>query len=138
MRLLTVVLLAAGAAFFHTHLTASFPKADTVVGHSPDQIRLSFSERPQLPLTSIKLLRADSTLVGIGRAAAARDDTLSVTAKVPAALTAGAYSVVWRTAARDGHVARGTYRFTYTPGAAETTAGTSAPAPAGTAQHSRN
>jgi methionine-rich copper-binding protein CopC len=138
MRFFPVLIVAAGAAFFHTHLTASWPRADASVGQSPTQIRLAFSERPQLPLTSIKLLRADSTSVPMGRAVKATDDTLAVTAKVSSVLTPGTYTVAWRTAARDGHVARGTYRFTYRIGATETAAGSPAPAPANAAQRSHN
>ena len=61
MRLFSLALMGAGAAFFHTHLKASFPRADAVVATPPAEISLTFSSRPELPLTRITLLRADST-----------------------------------------------------------------------------
>ncbi len=120
MRVLSLVLLGAGAAFFHTHLTGSVPATNAVVRSAPAEIRLTFSGRPELPLTSVKLFRADSSAVALPHVAKG-PDTLTVAAKVPAGLTPGLYVVVWRTASRDGHVVRGSYRFTYS---------TTAPAPA--------
>ena len=113
IRLFSIALLGAGAAFFHTHLAASFPKADQVLHAPPAEIALTFTARPEVPLTKITLLRADSTAVKLDRAKAGKD-TLTVTARVPAALPAGGYIVVWRTASRDGHVVRGSYHFSYT------------------------
>jgi methionine-rich copper-binding protein CopC len=112
IRLFSLALLGAGAAFFHTHLAASFPKADEVVHAAPAEISLTFSARPEVPLTKITLLRADSTQVRLAPVKAGKD-TLTVSAKVPVALPAGGYIVSWRTASRDGHVVRGAYRFSY-------------------------
>lgn len=122
IRLFSLALLGAGSAFFHTHLEASFPKADEVVRAAPAEISLTFSARPEVPLTKITLLRADSTPVRLERVKPGKD-TMTVAARVPVALPAGGYIVSWRTASRDGHVVRGSYRFSYS----------TAPAPAGAA-----
>ena len=126
IRLFSLALMGAGAAFFHTHLKASFPKADSVVATPPAEISLTFSSRPELPLTRITLLRADSTPVKLDRVRPGTD-TLTVVARVPGAIAVGQYTVVWRTAARDGHVVRGDYHFGYgtAPDAARSTAATS-------------
>ncbi len=119
IRLLSLAVIAI-PAFFHAHLTSSFPRANDVVRRAPTEIRLAYSEAPVVKLTSIKLLRADSTAVELSKPAVDKD-TLAVTAKIPAALPTGTYAVVWRTASRDGHVIRGRYVFTWS---------TTAPAPA--------
>lgn len=111
IRLFPLAVLGAGA-FFHTHLASSFPKANEVVAVAPAEITLTFSARPEVPLTRVTLLRADSTPVKLDRVRAGRD-TLTVAARVPGPLPAGQYIVVWRTASRDGHVVRGSYRFGY-------------------------
>ncbi len=129
IRLFSLALLGAGAAFFHTHLKASFPTADSVVGTPPAEIALTFSSRPELPLTRITLLRADSTAVKLDRVRQGKD-TLTVAARIPQALPAGRYTVVWRTASRDGHVVRGDYHFGYStvPDSVRATAATTPPA----------
>ena len=112
MRLLSLAVLAS-AFFFHTHLKGSFPKADETVTAQPSELRLWFSARPELKLTSIRLVGADSVAVPLA-ATVAGADTLTVRAPIARALKPGTYAVLWRTAARDGHVVRGRYEFTYT------------------------
>ena len=111
IRLFPLAVLGAGA-FFHTHLASSFPRANEVVAVAPAEITLTFSARPEVPLTKLTLLRADSTPVALERVRAGRD-TLTVAARVPGPLPVGQYIVVWRTASRDGHVVRGSYHFGY-------------------------
>jgi methionine-rich copper-binding protein CopC len=127
IRLFSLAVLGAGAAFFHTHLAASFPKADEVVRAAPAEISLTFTARPEVPLTKITLLRADSTQVRL-EAVKAGKDTMTVTAKVPVTLPAGGYIVSWRTASRDGHVVRGAYRFSYSTAPAGAASAEAAPA----------
>ena len=126
IRLFSLALLGAGAAFFHLHLSASFPKADEVVRAAPAEISLTFSARPEVPLTKITLLRADSTRVRLAAVKPGKD-TLTVAAKVAGALPPGGYIVSWRTASRDGHVVRGTYRFSYSTAPAGAAASEAAP-----------
>ena len=134
IRLLSLALLGTGAAFFHTHLAASFPKANDVVGQPPAEITLTFTARPELPLTRIGLFTADSTPLKLDRVRPGRD-TLTVAAKVVTPIPAGNYIVTWRTASRDGHMARGSYHFGYStdPAAVHSTATRAAEPPA---QHS--
>ena len=127
IRLFSLALLGAGAAFFHTHLAASFPKADEVVRAAPAEISLTFTARPEVPLTKITLLRADSTQVRL-EAVRTGKDTMTVTAKVPGPLPAGGYIVSWRTASRDGHVVRGSYRFSYSTAPAGAASAVASPA----------
>ena len=112
----TVPLVMAGAilvpgALLHTHLTASFPARDAVLSGSPSKILLTFNTRPELALSDIKLMTADSAAVATGKVARCADDSLSIGVPLKAPLADGAYSVVWRTASKDGHPIRGRYAF---------------------------
>ena len=126
IRLFSLALLGAGGVFFHTHLTASFPKADEVVRTAPAEISLTFSARPEVPLTKVTLLRADSTPVRLAPVKAGKD-TMTVAARVAGPLPAGSYIVTWRTASRDGHVVRGNYHFSYSTAPAGAASAEAAP-----------
>lgn len=131
IRLFSLAVLGAGAAFFHTHLAASFPKANDVVNKAPAEITLTFTARPELPLTRIGLFTADSTPLKLDRVRPGQD-TLTVAARVIAPLPTGKYIVTWRTASRDGHMVHGSYHFGYStdPGASHPVAARPAEPPA--------
>ena len=96
----------------HAHLVRSEPVANDTLAKSPGAIRLWFSEQVELPVTTVKLADASGTRIGL--ATLARPDTgqsAPVTAKLRAPLAAGSYVVTWRTAAKDGHPANGTFNF---------------------------
>ena len=99
----------AWAAPFHLHLLRSNPAANATVTVAPDSIRLWFSQTPELGVTTV-------TVTGPGNAAVplaplASRDSAAVVAAVKGAMKAGAYTVTWRTMAKDGHIARGTFGF---------------------------
>ncbi len=106
--------MAAGALAFHLKLSKSEPAADARVAASPTAVKLWFTQRPELSVTSIKLRSGSGTsaveraLAPLSRAAA---DGSPITAPVGAALAPGHYEVVWRTMARDGHVLNGVIPF---------------------------
>jgi methionine-rich copper-binding protein CopC len=127
IRLFSLALLGAGGVYFHTHLAASCPKADEVVRAAPAEISLTFTTRPEVPLTKVTLLRADSTPVRLEPVKAGKD-TMTVVAKVPGSLPTGGYIVSWRTASRDGHVVRGSYRFSYSTAPAGAASAVASPA----------
>ena len=109
---LTAASLLAGR--FHNHLVKSMPGAGQTLASSPADVRLWFDERPEVPFTSVTILRADSSKVATIKALAT-DDTLAVSAPLPARLPAGTYVVQWRTASSDGHAVRGRFGFTIAP-----------------------
>ena len=102
--------LAGATAVRHTHLIKSTPAAGDTVRVAPREIRLWFSERPEVPFTSVTLLNTDSVKLAVGKAAAAAD-SLEVAVPLPAELAPGNYAVLWRTASQDGHAARGRFEF---------------------------
>jgi methionine-rich copper-binding protein CopC len=103
------------AAFFHTKLTKAEPGVASTVTTAPTQIRLWFSEEPERELTTVSLEKAADSSVIAKLVLAATDDPKSVVGKIPAPLPPGSYLVVWKTAADDGHPAKGSYWFTFKP-----------------------
>lgn len=122
MRLRSLALVAAllvpgtlaAATLLHTALSKSAPAANEVVTSAPKEVRLWFTAKPELALTSIVLTKADNTPVA-KLTMAATDDSLSVKGTIPLALAPGGYVAVWKTASPDGHVVRGKIPFTYAP-----------------------
>jgi copper resistance protein C len=100
----------AWAAPFHLHLVKSVPVANGTIAAAPDSIRLWFSQTPELAVTSLKVTGPSNATVAL--APLAKRDSAAVVAGVKGAMAAGAYTVTWRTMAKDGHVARGTFAFT--------------------------
>lgn len=98
---------------FHLHLVKSSPEANATIGAAPDTIRLWFSQAPELSVTTVKVTGPDKAAVAL--APLARGDSALIVAPVKGKMAAGSYSVAWRTMAKDGHVARGTFGFTITP-----------------------
>lgn len=115
-----VTLMAAAPAretFWHTHLVKSDPAAHDTLAKAPRVIRLWFSERVDLPVTTVKLESATGTSIGLSPLA--RPDT-GETAPIyitvgPATLPAGSYTVNWSTAGKDGHPAKGSFGFVIKP-----------------------
>ena len=118
-RFAAVVLLAAApavsmAAARHLKLIRSEPMANAVLTLSPREVKLWFSQRPELTVTRIKLksgtgaTAVERALAPLSRAAA---DSAPIVAPIGAALGPGHYEIVWRTMARDGHVLNGVIPF---------------------------
>jgi methionine-rich copper-binding protein CopC len=101
-------------AMFHNHLVKSTPTNGDKLVTSPQEVRLWFNERPEVPFTSVTILRADSSKIATIKAVAT-NDSMAVSAPLPAPLAAGSYLIVWRTASRDGHAIRGTFGFSIAP-----------------------
>ena len=103
----------AWAAPFHLHLLRSSPEANATVAAAPDSIRLSFSQMPELKVTTVTVTGPGSASVAL--APLASGDSATVVAGVKGKMSAGTYTVAWRTMAKDGHMARGTFAFTVAP-----------------------
>lgn len=114
---LTVVLVGLPTAVWaHARLTKSEPAAKSLVTVAPTQIRLWFSEAPEVALTRIVLSDSAGNRYELGPVE--RDSTrLAVHVRIRMALGAGRYTATWRTAAADGHPSDGAFSFTVMPGA---------------------
>jgi methionine-rich copper-binding protein CopC len=110
-------------ARLHIHLLRSEPAANETLSVVPKGIHLWFSEPVELAVTAVKLMTADSAVVSVGTAHAGDErphGNPSVSANIQKTLKPGAYEVAWRTTAKDGHPARGTFAFVIKPGARAT------------------
>jgi methionine-rich copper-binding protein CopC len=100
------------AGLFHIHLERSEPAADSTVPVVPTELRLWFSEPVQLAVTTVQLIGPDSARVPLGRPSQGPGNGSPVVVRVMGPMQDGRQQVVWRTMARDGHAARGTFVFT--------------------------
>jgi methionine-rich copper-binding protein CopC len=110
LAIIGVIAVSAWTPFFHLHLLKSSPPANASVATPPDSIRLWFSQAPELKVTIVKVTGPDNAAVALAPLASA--DSSAVVAAVKGKMPAGTYTVVWRTMAKDGHIARGTFAFT--------------------------
>ena len=111
---LALALVFAPAAFaMHLHLVKSSPNDREAVSTPTREIRLWFSQKPEIGLSTIALLRSDSSAVPLAKVAGT-DDSLSVKAALSAPLAPGDYIVRWRALSKDGHAVRGSYTFQQT------------------------
>jgi len=95
----------------HLRLEATFPAADTVINEPPKEIRLFFSEAPQMRGTAVRLADGEGELVPTTDAAADEEDSSQVFIRPREPLTPGEYTVHWRTIAQDGHAQNGNFDF---------------------------
>jgi copper transport protein len=102
----------AAGRLFHIHLERSEPAADSTVHAAPAQLKLWFSERVQLAVTSVQLLGPDSARVSVGRPSQAAGANAPVVVAVRGPMKEGRQQVVWRTMSVDGHAVRGAFSFT--------------------------
>ncbi|HUG30996.1 MAG TPA: copper resistance protein CopC [Candidatus Limnocylindria bacterium] len=95
----------------HARLRSSEPAAGAALGSPPTAVTLTFSETPDLRLTSIKVLDSGGRDVVTGPVVAAGDPALSVTVPL-GELDDGVYTVSWRTvSAVDSHISAGSLVF---------------------------
>lgn len=108
---LAVVAIPGGVAA-HALLRESVPAPGSTLGRSPDSVLLTFTERPDLRLTSIRVLDsggADHVTGDVFEGDPAGENVVGVrTGDLPD----GVYTVSWRTvSAVDGHISAGSFAF---------------------------
>jgi len=116
--LLVVLLVLAAAGFtfaaaapFHFALTKSVP-ADEATVHAVPEVKLWFSEVPEDGTVSMHLLDERGDPVQTTRVAQDSQDPTSFSIRPSSPPPAARYSVAWRGMGDDGHVVRGTLKFT--------------------------
>jgi copper resistance protein C len=107
------ILLALGLALLpHLRLDRTSPAANSVLEASPEEVRLFFSEAPEMRGTTVRLATSGTdALIETTSAVANPEDPREVFIRPLAPLPAGSYTVHWRVLARDGHAQRGTFDF---------------------------
>jgi copper transport protein len=119
---LALLLLIAPAAGAHALLRSSDPAGGASLDKAPAPVTLTFTEPPDLSLSSVHVLDSDGHAVERGKARGVAGRPLQL--EVPVGqLGDGTYTVSWRVVSRtDGHVTAGSFAF-----------GVGVAAPAGTA-----
>jgi copper transport protein len=113
--LAAVALLAAAArpnsVAAHARLRSSAPAVGSTLGTAPQAVALTFSETPDVGLTSVKVLDSGGSNHAEGPAVAVPEPPGTV--QVPLGpLNDGVYTVSWRTvSAVDGHISAGSFVF---------------------------
>lgn len=116
--LLSLLLLAApGVAFAHGRLKSSSPAKGAHLGTAPRELRLDFSEAPDLTFSSVKLVGADGRQIALGPLGYSTESRRTLVAAITRPLPAGTYEVQWQLAGDDGHPIRGRFNFVVAPGA---------------------
>lgn len=114
---LLLVALTPAAAFAHGMLKSSTPASGAHLSVAPRELRLDFTESPELTFTTLSLLGPGGGAVALGPVQFASDSRRSVVTAIRGVLAAGTYTVVWKMAGSDGHPVQGRFEFTIAPGA---------------------
>lgn len=99
----------------HEGLKKSTPASGEVVTTRLKEIRLEFTEKPELAFTSLRLVGPDSATISLGRETIVGN---SIVVPLMSSLAAGSYTLRWKTAGKDGHPASGNLRFSVAAAAA--------------------
>jgi len=105
------ILPAEAATIRHLTLDHALPGPDSVVTADVAEVRLFFSEPPQMRATSIRIVDAGRSLMTSTPPSAYEGDERQVYVSLEDPLPPGSYVVQWRVMAQDGHVQRGDFRF---------------------------
>lgn len=95
----------------HLHLERSEPAANDTVASAPAALRLWFSEQPELAVTTIRVSATGGSAIALAPLTRDTGATAPVVAPLRAHPGPGAYTVWWRSTARDGHVSTGQFQF---------------------------
>ena len=98
----------------HADLKSSIPKEKSTVAEPPKELRLTFTEPPELALTHIVLRAPAGDTVVLGKLSVARNDKATIVAPVTGPVAAGTYTVEWEITGEDGHPVDGKFGFTVT------------------------
>lgn len=97
------------APALHFELKTSAPMADSTVAPT-GEVRLWFTQKPQDGTTQVRVMKGD-VRVPMTDAQADADDPTSYFVSIERPLSPGAYRVMWRSMAADGHVVDGEFGF---------------------------
>ncbi len=101
----------AGPASAHALRVSSSPDAGAVLAKSPSRVQVTFGERPDPKLSTLRVLDSSGRNRSQGAARVVAGQPLTLEVDVTH-LGPGVYSVVWTTvSAVDGHLASGTFAF---------------------------
>jgi copper transport protein len=97
--------------FARARLVRTTPAASGHLAEAARELRLRFSEQPELKFTSVELHDSAGAVVALGPVTLVPGDGMGVSATSSQPLANGRYTVSWRTAPADGHATTGKYAF---------------------------
>jgi len=98
-------------ALRHLTLDHALPGPDSVMSAQVTEVRLFFSEPPQMRATSVRITDGGRGLIATSPPSAYEGDQRQVYVRLDTPLPPGGYVVQWRVMAQDGHIQRGDYTF---------------------------
>ncbi len=98
-------------ALRHLTLDHALPGPDSVMSSSVTEVRLFFSEPPQMRATTIRIVDSNRSLMSSTPPSAYEGDQRQVYVRLDEPLPPGSYVVQWRVMAQDGHVQRDDFSF---------------------------
>ncbi|MEX1181985.1 MAG: copper resistance protein CopC [Gemmatimonadota bacterium] len=101
----------------HGELKGSSPEAGAHLRVAPRELRLTFTETPELAVARLELLGPDGARIALSPLRLSPDSNTVMISTIMGGLTAGTYTVSWQVAGADGHPVRGTFAFVIAPGA---------------------
>jgi putative copper export protein/methionine-rich copper-binding protein CopC len=110
---LCATLLLPADARAHGHLIRARPAAGGTVHVAPSLLRLEFSERPELGVSSVRLLDSLRREIRLLPLRIDADSARVLLADIAGHLAPGRYTVMWQMAGRDGHPVHGQYEFLF-------------------------
>ena len=108
---MTAALFVPARAWAHARLKRSEPAAGSRLTVAPQILRLWFSEQPELSMTFASLKDSVGKTFALSSAEREVSGQMGIAFHVLSALPAGRYSLLWRTAASDGHPSSGKVQF---------------------------
>ena len=104
-------------AHAHGRLKATSPGAGAHLSLVPRELRLEFSEVPDLTFSSVTLTNHEGRIVALSALRYSAESHRVVVASIESTLPPGVYTVQWQLAGDDGHPVRGRFDFVIAPGA---------------------
>lgn len=95
----------------HASLLRSVPASGAHVPSPPTELRLTFSEAPELAFTTVSFVDPSGAAVALAPTTFAPESRRTLVAPIRGRLGAGVYTVRWQVAGADGHPIRGEYTF---------------------------
>ncbi|GAB1341679.1 copper homeostasis periplasmic binding protein CopC [Gemmatimonas sp.] len=102
--------VAFASVFPHAKLKSSLPAAGSSVP-APKELRLTFSEKIELKIARITLVRGTEDVAALGEVTAEPQAPETMVVPVTKSLAPGAYTVKYRVAGPDGHPMGGSFTF---------------------------
>ncbi|MBM4193197.1 MAG: copper resistance protein CopC [Gemmatimonadetes bacterium] len=95
----------------HTELKKSSPKANDTLTVAPKELQFWFSQKIELPTSSVRLSGPGGAVVATGALHGQATADAPVVAAVTGAMAPGAYTIAWVAGSKDGHAVKGTIAF---------------------------